>query len=150
MEFENVTCKEFTVIGISIRTTNQNGQSQKDIGELLTKFMRENIALKILNKTDNNLYCIYTDYESDFMSPYTTILGYKVNSVENIPEGLISKVVTESNYQVYKSTGKLPYCVLQTWQEIWNSNAKRKYLADFDVYPPDAFSSETPVVETYL
>lgn len=150
MYFEKVELEEFQVIGISIRTTNQNGQSQKDISELWGKFMSENIAGKIPHKVNENIYCIYIDYESDFMDAYTTILGFKVNSFENIPEGLIAKTIPTSVYRLYKSTGKLPYCVLQTWQEIWESGIKRKYLADFDVYPPDVFSIENPVVETFV
>ncbi|HZV12359.1 MAG TPA: effector binding domain-containing protein, partial [Candidatus Kapabacteria bacterium] len=37
--FDLITLDEFNIIGISVRTTNQNGQSQKDIGELWEKFM---------------------------------------------------------------------------------------------------------------
>ncbi len=150
MHFEKKSLDEFWVAGISVRTTNQNGQSQKDISGLWARFITENIAGKIDNKCDESIYCFYTDYESDFMGRYTTILGYKVNTVEHIPEGLSTKVISASKYRIYKSTGELPYCVLQTWMEIWESDTKRKYLADFDVYPPDAFSSENPVVETYL
>jgi predicted transcriptional regulator YdeE len=149
MYFENVELDEFLVIGISVRTMNQNGQSQKDIGELWGKFMGENIAAKIPDKTSNNIYCIYTDYESDFTGAYTTVLGCRVGSIINIPEGLIAKKILASEYRVYRSTGKLPYSVLHTWKAIWDSDVKRKYLADFDVYPPDVFSSENPVA-TYL
>ena len=147
---DEITLKEFLVVGISVRTSNQNGQSKKDISELWDRFMREDIASKIPHKENGDIYCIYTDYESDFMGPYTTIIGYKVASIENLPEGLIVVTIPASKYNIYKSTGKLPYCVLQTWKEIWESEIKRKYLADFDVYPADAFSSENPVVETYL
>lgn len=150
MHFENVALEEFRIIGISVRTSNQNGQSKKDISELWARFMSENIAGKISGKVNENLYCIYTDYESDFMGAYTTILGFRVNSIENIPEEYTVKTITASKYALFKSTGKLPDCVLNTWMDIWKSEIKREYSADFDVYPPDAFSSENPVVETYL
>lgn len=150
MTFENRSLGEFLVAGISIRTTNKNGQSQKDIGELWGRFMSENIAQKISNKISGNLYCIYTDYESDFMGEYTTILGFDVGSVENLPDGLIVKTIPASTYRLYKSQGELPGSVVNTWKQIWESDMKRKYLADFDIYPPDAFSSPNPVVETYL
>ncbi len=150
MNFEEVTLEELSVVGISVRTTNQKGQSQKDISKLWSKFMGENIAEKIPNKVNDNIYCIYTDYESDYMGAYTTILGYRVSSIENLPKGLSQKNIPASNYNLFKSTGKLPYCVLNTWKQIWELGIRRKYLADFDVYPPDAFSSESPAVETYL
>ncbi len=150
MNFENVALDGFTVVGISVRTSNKNGQSQKDISELWSRFMQERIAGKITNKVNEYLYCMYTDYESDFMGEYTTILGYKVSSTENLPKELMMKTIPSGAYKLFKSSGKLPECVLNTWMQIWQSDIKRKYIADFDVYPSDAFSSETPVVETFL
>lgn len=150
MFIENVSLREFSIVGISIRTTNENGQSQKDIDELWAKFMSENIAARIPNKASDKLYCMYTDYESDFMGAYTTILGFEVNSAENLPDGLITKIIPASTYRLYKSTGGLPGSVINTWKHIWEGDVKRKYLADFDIYPADAFSSPSPLVETYL
>ncbi len=150
MQVENVALEEFNVVGISVRTSNRDGQSKKDIAELWGRFMGERIGDKIPHKVNEDIYCIYTGYESDYMGPYTTILGYKVNSFENVPATLTTKIIAVSSYNLFKSTGKLPDCVLNTWMEIWQSGIKRKYLADFDVYPPDAFSSANPVVETYL
>jgi predicted transcriptional regulator YdeE len=150
MDSETVTLEEFKVAGISVRTTNQNGQSKKDISTLWSRFMSENIAGKIPGKVNRNLYCIYTDYESDFMGAYTTILGFEVTSVENLPEELIVRTIPASAYRPFISIGKLPDSVLNTWKYIWESGIKRKYSADFDIYPPDAFSSGNPVVETYL
>jgi predicted transcriptional regulator YdeE len=147
---EDVTLEEFFIAGISVHTSNKNGQSKKDISELWGRFMNENIAEKIHNKVNGNLYCIYTDYESDFMGMYTTILGYSVSTLEGIPDGLTGEIIPVLNYKLFKSTGKLPDCVLNTWKEIWESGIKRKYLVDFDVYPPDAFISANPIVETYL
>ena len=43
MKYEITNRGEFHIIGIAIRTTNENGQSQKDIGELWQKFSGSNI-----------------------------------------------------------------------------------------------------------
>ncbi|WP_259066894.1 GyrI-like domain-containing protein [Mucilaginibacter sp. X4EP1] len=40
----------FNVVGIAIRTTNQNGQSQRDIGALWTKFMDDDVMSQIANR----------------------------------------------------------------------------------------------------
>lgn len=95
-----VEIDEFKIIGIAIRTTNQNGQSQNDIGNLWGKFMGQNIMEQIPNKEANDVYCIYTDYETDFNGPYTTIIGCRVNLFGNIPEGFISKTILTTKYQV--------------------------------------------------
>lgn len=141
---------EFKIIGISVRTTNQNGKSQKDIGELWGKFMGQNIIEQIPNKINFDIYCLYTDYESDFNGAYTTILGCKVNSLDNIPKGFIGKTFPELKYNLYKSEGKLPECVINTWIKIWESKIDRKYTVDFDVYGKDAQNPENAKVETYV
>lgn len=150
MHFESRALQEFSVVGIAVRTTNKNGQSQKDIGNLWGKFMSENVAAKVQNKISDNLYCIYTDYESDYMGAYTTILGYQVSSVKNLPEELAAKTVPALTYRCYKSIGKLPDSVVNTWKHIWENNIERKYIADFDLYPPGALAVAVPEVETYL
>src|ERR1700733_15248974 len=102
-----VTLDAFYVIGISVRTTNMNNKALQDIGELFGNFVGQHIMEKIPNKISEDIYCVYTDYESDFNGPYTTIIGCKVGLLENIPKGLVGKSIPVSKYQVYKSTGKL-------------------------------------------
>ena len=135
--------KQFLVIGVSVRTTNQNGKARKDIGELFGKFMGEQLIEKIPNKTDSDIYCMYTEYDADFMRPYTAIIGCRVTSLEDIPEGFIGKSISNSTYKVYESTGDLNVTVGETWMKIWNSGMKRKYSADFDIY-------RNAKVETYV
>ena len=110
-----VEIAEFKIIGMTVRTTNQNGQSQNDIGNLWGKFMGGNFIEQIPNKETDDVYCIYTDYESDFNGPYTTILGCRVNSFDNVQEDFVSKTIPPTKYQVYKSIGKLPDSVVMRW-----------------------------------
>lgn len=134
MTYEIITPEEFQIIGIHVRTTNKNEQSRKDIGELWQKFSGTNMIEQIPNKESNDIYSIYTDYESDFTGPYTTIPGCKLTSIENVPEGLIGKTIPGGKFQRYTSAGKIPDCLLATWAHILQSPINRNYLADFDVY----------------
>jgi predicted transcriptional regulator YdeE len=61
--------ESFKVIGISVRTTNENRQATKDIPFLWKKFFEENISSKIPNKLSDDLYCVYTHYEKDHTKP---------------------------------------------------------------------------------
>ena len=150
MNYSLVTLTEFDIIGIAVRTTNQNRQSQNDIGALWRKFMNENILERIPDKESANIYCIYTDYENDFNGGYTTILGCKVNVLANIPEGCIGRTIQAAAYHLYISKGKIPDCVVATWMHIWQSEIKRKWQADFDVYGPKSQDRENAEVTTYL
>src|SRR5690606_22001317 len=95
---EKVTIEKFSIVGLAIRTTNENGQAARDIPALWKRFMEERVADYIPDKADNALYCIYTDYEKDHTRPYTTILGCKVQNLNIIPEGMTGRTFEEGEY----------------------------------------------------
>lgn len=129
------TIEKFHVIGISVRTTNEGGQAAKDIPQLWDRFVSEDIESKIPDKASTDLYGIYTEYEGDFTQPYTTIVGYKVNSLDNVPDGLVGLTIETANYEKFIAKGKLSDdIVFNKWTEIWKSNLDRAYVTDFEVY----------------
>lgn len=150
MNYTTRDLEQFFVVGIAVKTTNQNGQAQNDIGELWQRFFSANIINQIHNKVDEDLYCVYTDYESDASGAYTTILGCRVTTLENIPEGLVGKTIPKATFRLYTSKGKLPDSVLATWEYIWKAPIKRSYLADFDVYGQKSQDPNNAEVETYI
>lgn len=130
-----VIVKDFTIIGVSVRTTNENGKSAKDIEALWNKFITEGILDRIPNKLDNTVYSIYTDYESDYTKPYSTIIGCEVKNTDTIPNGMIAKTITGGNYTKFVAKGDLTKgAVYEEWLKIWNTNLNRSYTADFEVY----------------
>ncbi len=136
---KKIIIEGFEVIGISVRTTNENGQAAKDIRGLWNKFMTEGILQKIPNKVDDTIYSIYTDYESDHTKPYTTILGCKVKNTTSIPDGMITKRLEGGSYAKFVSKGNLTKgAVYEEWTKIWKTNLDRLYSADFEIYGPMA------------
>lgn len=140
----------FYIIGISVRTINKDNQSGNDIGNLWNKWFSEDLSTKIPNKISDDIINMYTDYNSDEHDFYTAVLGHKVSSLDMIPEGFIGKHILDENYKEFISKGKLPECVLNTWENIWNSKLDRKYTADFDVYNSMTMNPEDVEVITYL
>ena len=57
----NQTIQKFYVIGISTRTTNENGQSAKDIEALWGKCWGEENQTPIPNKMSDEIYAVYTN-----------------------------------------------------------------------------------------
>lgn len=150
MKHEEVTLESFTIVGISVRTTNQNHQSQRDITKLWEIFFRNNVIEMIPDRVSDDIYCIYTDYESDYTAEYTTVLGCKVSSHLNIPVNLIVKEIPTSKYNKYISEGELPYAIGRTWAHIWQSDIDRRYAADFDVYGEGAKDPKNAKIMTFL
>ncbi|HEX2934112.1 MAG TPA: GyrI-like domain-containing protein [Bacteroidales bacterium] len=141
----------FDVIGIAVRTTNENGQSAKDLGNLWARFMTEKIADKIPNKVDHSIYCIYTDYEKDFTKPYTAIIGCKVERLDEIPEGLTGKRIQGAEYAKFIAKGNdMQKMVGEAWYTIWNTDLARKYTADFEVYSEKSYRTEGAEVDIYV
>ncbi len=143
--------KTFSIIGISVRTTNENEQAAKDIPALWNKFMTEGIAEKIPNKIDDTVYCMYTDYEKDYTKPYTTILGCKVLNTDMIPEGMIAKTIPNEEYTLFCAKGNLIQgAVINEWIKIWNSDVPRAYTTDFEVYGEKAQNYENAEVDIFI
>lgn len=132
---EKLTIEPFTVIGISVRTTNENNQVAKDIGDLWGRFINDKVLEAIPNKIDNTIYSIYTDYESDHTKPYTTILGCKVKKLDIIPNGMVGKSIKGGNYVKFSTKGDLMKdLVINKWFEIWEMDLDRLFTADFEVF----------------
>jgi predicted transcriptional regulator YdeE len=150
-QMKNQKIQSFNVVGIAVRTTNENGQAGQDIPALWNNFMTNGIADKILNKIDDSIYCIYTDYEKDHTKPYTTILGCKVADLQTIPDGMVGKNFEETNYIKFVAKGDISQgIVFNEWTKIWNSNLNRTFTADFEVYGESAHNPENAEVDIFI
>ena len=141
----------FSIIGIGIRTTNENGQSSQDIPALWNQFMSTGILAQIPNKIDDSIYCIYTDYEKDHTKPYTTILGCKVAHLDDIPAPLVGKVISAATYAKHTVKGNLMEgIVFNEWVKIWNTPLPRTFIADFEIYGQKAQDPNNAEVDIFV
>lgn len=141
----------FYVIGMAIRTSNEKGKAEKDIPDLWNRFLSGGTIEKIPNKIGNDIYCVYTDYEKDHTKPYTTLLGCKVNNLQDIPAGLEGKLIGAGDYSVFTATGKISEnIVFDEWMKIWDSNVERIYTADFEVYTEKAQDPDNAEVDIFI
>lgn len=150
---DNQIIEKFYVVGISIRTTNKDGQSAQDIEMLWNRFWETNVSERVTNKVHDAIYAVYTDYETDHTGPYSTIVGYAVSSLHHIPEGMIGLTIETTNYQKIVSKGKMPEAVFNTWLSIWADQKlsnQRTYKADFTVHGEKYHDGENAEVETFL
>ncbi|WP_353146177.1 GyrI-like domain-containing protein [Chryseobacterium sp.] len=131
----NVKADAFKVIGIAVRTTNENNRAATDIGALWERFMKEDLLNAIPGKVDNTIFSIYTDYEKDHTKPYTTVLGCKVENLKHIPDGMVGYSFDGGNYIKFTTKGDLSKgLVINEWLKIWEMDLGRIFTADFEVY----------------
>jgi len=140
------------ILGIALRTTNQNNQSALDIPKLWQEFHSQQIAAKIPGKVNDTLYVIYTDYESDHTASYTTLIGCEVQDLDDIPLGLVGHSIPDGTYTQLAVTGNLmENIVIDAWVKIWNSpHLQRTYTSDFEVYGPEAQDPTQAQVNIFL
>lgn len=142
---------KFDIIGITIRTTNENQKAANDIPELWNKFFSNNLLKKIPNRIDDNIYCIYTDYEKDYTKPYTVLIGCKVEQTDSMPEELVAKSFEGGKYKKFTtSKGKLSEVIIDKWMEIWNSNLQRSYTTDFELHSTKSQNPDDGEVDIFI
>ncbi len=127
---------EFKLIGLKLnnKTTNQNGQSSIDCGNLWQKFETENFAGKIPGKLSDEIYAVYYDYEGDHTKPFSYFIGCKVKIDTQNCQGMDSLIIPAGSYYKVIAKGKMPDCVANSWEKIWSLIIDRAYQFDFEIY----------------
>lgn len=150
MKPKNTTKELFEVIGIKIVTSNQ--KATEDIPKLWERFFVEDVKSKISNISNDDIFAVYTDYEGDYTKPYSYTLGYKVNSLDVIPNGMSGITVPSAQYEVFAVKGKIPDKVVETWLHIWQPeiDKQRSYTVDFEVYSSQNDNPENSEVKIYI
>lgn len=140
--------KKTFFIGLELRTDNQKCSLEMPAHK--ERFFNQNILAKIPNKINGNILAVYTDYEGDYTQPYSWILGTEVSSLDEIPAGLVGKVIPESKYAVFTTRGEFPQGLIAAWQAIWQSNLSRSYTTDFELYSSSFDPQRHPEVKVYI
>lgn len=136
----------FKLIGIELRTTNDDGDSMREIPLFWEKFFKEDVLSAIPGKAEpGKIYAVYMDYDpQEPYSPfpkgfYSLILGTKVRCFEDVPEGFKEVEIPAENYVVIDVKGPVEKVVYQAWEGVWSPAFpfKRKYTSDMEIYHMD-------------
>lgn len=148
---EKQTLKPFFIAGISVSTSNENGQAAIDIPALWNKFRSEDLAGKLVGRQSDDVYSVYTAYEGDHTQPYTTLIGYPVENLDHLPEGIEGLAIEGGQYEHFTASGNLSAgVVFEAWVNIWNSALPRAYTSDFEVYGAKAQDPQNAVVDIFI
>ncbi|KYP16049.1 GyrI-like domain-containing protein [Flavihumibacter sp. CACIAM 22H1] len=141
----------FLVAGISVRTSNEAGRAGTDIPNLWNTFINQGIVTQLSNRIADTIYCVYTNYESDYTQPYTALIGCRVSTVEGLPEGFTSVEIPAGTYEEIVVKGNLlEGIVFDAWTKIWNRPLARTYQADFEVYDEKSADSSNAEIKIYI
>ncbi len=156
---KTVQLESFEVVGIATRTNNaKEAGPQGAIPKLWQRFMQEHVLEHIPNKTNPDLYAVYTDYVSDANGDYTLVIGAKVGTVSDslIPSGMVRTEIPAGQYAVFTcDRGPAAKVVVERWKRIWSyyespGNGERAHRADFEVYDQRAADPNNAQVDIYI
>ena len=149
---EKIKKTEFKLIGLKLggKTTNDNGQSGIDCGNLWQKFERENFAERIPGKLSDEIYAVYFDYEGDYTKPFSYFIGCKVKNDTQTPQGMTNLIIPAGSFTKVIAKGKMPDCVANSWKDIWNSEIERTYKYDFEIYDERSKDWSNAEVEIFV
>jgi predicted transcriptional regulator YdeE len=130
MKYEIQDLTEMKIQGITTRTDNQEGM--RTIPQLWETFFKEDIPSQIKGNADKStVFAVYTGYESDENGRYTLVIGAKISSSDE-QNNLTLVNIPSGRYAVFTAPSKEK--VIDTWQEVWQINLNRTFIADFEQY----------------
>jgi len=136
MEPEIVTRPEVKVVGVA----QQYKEEDLDIETLWSAF-RPNVS-QIENRVGCNAFGIYEEYqESKNHVGFSYICSIEVSDFDNVPKGMISRVLPEHLYAVFRHKGAIS-SLPETLKYIWGSwlpKSNYDYIEkpDFELYAPE-------------
>jgi len=135
MEPEIVNRSEMKVVG----TPHQYQEEDLDVGPFWSDFQHK--VNQIANRVGSDAFGIYEEYvESEDGVGFSYICCVEVSSFDDVPEGMISRVVPEQMYAVFRHKGSLSL-LPETLKYIWGSwlpKSNYEYVEkpDFELYSP--------------
>lgn len=149
---------EIILVGIKTRTSLQQemNPATAKIGAFIQQYYQQQIPEQISHRsTPGTLYCVYTEYESDYLGEYTYFIGERVNTLD-ANQTLATLVIPAQTYAKFTTApGEMPQVVIESWQNIWKMSpqdlgGKRRYHADFEIYDERARDPKQTVLDLYI
>lgn len=150
MKYEIVELGKKQVVGLLIRTTNENMQSAKDIASLWQNFIAEGICNSIENKIDKKTIGLYSDYEKDHTKPYNFMTCCEVTSINDLKAPLKTQIIKAGKYAKFSIRGHIQKDVMTAWQNIWSNNLNRTFESDFEVYHNNSEDINDQIIDIYI
>ena len=135
MEYEIVNLKEKILFGLSATTSNTSEDMGQVIGGLWENFYKNGINEKLKNRVNDFSIGLYSDYAGE---NYLVTVGNEVSSEEDDKliknYNLTKKIIPAGKYARFSIRGNMVTAVAEAWQQIWEMNLDRSFVADFEEY----------------
>lgn len=136
MNYEIVSIKEKTLVGVSARTNNSSADMGQVIGGLWQRLYSPDIFSEIENRVNEKACGIYTDYSDDEKGDYTAAAMFEVDGIgeKGLPEGTEVRKIPAGKYAKFIVKGNQATAVYEFWQKLWKMKLDRAFVCDFEEY----------------
>jgi predicted transcriptional regulator YdeE len=129
MDYEIVSLKQKTIVGVSASTSNFDPKMGEVIGGLWEKLYQGGVNAAIKNKMNTYAIGLYSDYLNN---QYCVTVGNEVTAPEN--DELTIKIIPAGRYAKFSVHGHMEKAVAEAWEEIWKMDLERSFTGDFEEY----------------
>jgi len=116
MEYKIVTVDEFTVAGLTTKSTMENNQNQVDVPRVRKDIMARKMELPQI-KNERNLYDVCWPHDAKNLMKFTYIAGYEVAPDSDIPDGMTKLTIPGGKYALFTHKGGEDD-IMKTWEKI--------------------------------
>lgn len=134
---------EVLVVGYAVRTINADEMdpAKAKLPGLWQRAGAPGAFAHVPGRTDENLYAVLTDYESDHHGAYTQIVGVGVRTVPRLPEGMVAVRVPAGQSLKLEARGPMPQAIIDAWMRVWKHTESggtppRSFATDLEIHHP--------------
>jgi predicted transcriptional regulator YdeE len=147
----------FYVAGLWGRTNNAAEYSKHGkIGQLWGQFLKSDFRRSLPNRIGDEVYAVYTDYESDHTGDYTFVVGHRVSTATDLGNRFVTVQIPDGEYAVITSElGPAAQIVPAVWQKISALTPEelsgiRSYRCDFELYDHRSQNPNLAQIDVFL
>lgn len=134
MNYDVIYLEEKMVVGQSVRTSNNDPDMSRIIGELWQGFFAKGIFQSIANKKNATSIGLYNNYRGENHEDYQVMVCCEVEGLPTLSEGMQAQTIPAGKYAKFIVTGDMQKVVADFWVKLWSMELDRKFSCDFEEY----------------
>lgn len=151
MKYTVITQPPIQIIGVELTTNYLNGSDAQDIPAFVHKHQSAKTLMKIPSR--NNpvaTLCLYTDYDNQ--GNYHFIFGAEAFTLNQIPDGMVSRSIPITKYAHFTLKGTVHEAVPAFWKELWAKTwpFQRAFTFDYELYDDRYDGSDNSIIDIYI
>lgn len=159
MKPEIVTKPAFHVLGYALVTNINEGANHREIPAFWERYIREGLRANIPNKLNPEVELgVCADF-NPASGELTYLIGYEVESLANVPEGLTGCTIPEADYAVFTTppvdSSEFSAAIQQTWGSAFGewfprSEYQPKQAIQFEWYDGRSAAGTSAQMDIYI